>query len=231
MIEVYGLDGNAQNSQAWELLFEEQNYARLFSDYRLEKIRKCKKEEARRQSIAAGWLLDQVLRKHGMTERDARFRTGAHGKRLLYLPDGTRADVNLSHSGSYVVCAYSADGAVGIDAECVREDVRALQIAKRFFAPEEYAWLDAQKNKAEAFCRLWTRKESFVKRQGNSLAMRLDRLLVLEPSVSPVHKRDTGVFFKEYERANCKITVCAGEADFPEQIEWQKISEKSLAKP
>ena len=117
MIEVYGLDGNAQDSPAWEMLFQEQNYVGLFSDYRLEKIRRCKKEDARRQSIAAGWLLDQVLRKHGMTERTARFQTGAHGKRLLYLSDGTRADVNLSHSGGYVVCAYSADGAVGIDTD------------------------------------------------------------------------------------------------------------------
>ena len=48
MIEVYGLDGNAQDSPAWEMLFQEQNYVGMFSDYRLEKIRRCKKEDARR---------------------------------------------------------------------------------------------------------------------------------------------------------------------------------------
>lgn len=221
MIEVYGLDMNAQSLDVQAALFAERNYAKVFSGYRMEKIKKCRQENVKHQSIAAGWLLDHVLRQHGMTERTAEFDMGAHGKRLLCSADGKTVDVNLSHSDQYVVCAYNSCGTVGIDVECVREDVKLMRIAKRFFSKAEFDWLEKQKEKSEAFCILWTRKESFVKKLGAGLSVPLDSFSVLEQE---------SVFWKDYKKGNCRIAVCAGTADFPEQINWQKISKKTLAK-
>lgn len=238
MVEVYGLDMNAQSLDVQAALFSEQNYAKIFSEYRMEKIKKYRKENTKHQSIAAGWLLDHVLRQHGMTERTAEFDTGAHGKRLLCAAEGKTADVNLSHSGQYIVCAYNECGTVGIDAECVREDAEVMRIAKRFFSKVEIDWLEKQKEKAEAFCILWTRKESFVKRLGAGLSVPLDSFSVLEQETTEkrsgasedLKEEQESVFWKDYKKGNCRIALCAETADFPEQINWQKISKKTLAK-
>jgi 4'-phosphopantetheinyl transferase len=79
---------------------------------------------------------------------------------------------NLSHSGQYAVCIIG-DTPVGIDVEG-RRPFR-LNVAKRFFSPQECEWImepvnDAQeeqdKRKEQRFFRLWTLKEAYVKATG-----------------------------------------------------------------
>lgn len=209
MIEVYGLDiGKPDN------IFTEKDMRERFSDYRLEKIAHCKNEKAKRQSIAAGCLLDYVLSRHGLSEKSAIFHTNSYGKRLL---DG--ADVNLSHSGNYVLCVYGA-ASVGVDVERIREDTE--KIARRFFAPKEYDWLITQENRSEAFCRLWTLKESYVKWLGTGLKTPLNQFEIeMQPEIcawEAAGKKKADCYFKEYRREDYCIAVCAGEKEFPEEI-------------
>ena len=68
--------------------------------------------------------------------------------------------LSLSHSGGYALCALSDDGLVGVDIEIVRPHRPGLP--GYALSPEELAGFDGS---WEDFARLWTRKESWCKRE------------------------------------------------------------------
>ena len=74
---------------------------------------------------------------------------------------------NLSHSGTFALCALS-EQPVGVDIEVLRP--RREHLAEQILSPGELDWY--QKNGADpaALLTLWTRKEAYVKRCGDSLA-------------------------------------------------------------
>lgn len=102
----------------------------------------------------------------GLDPVDVRLVTGEHGK--PYLPDQPGLHVNLAHSGGLVAVAVTHLGPVGVDVEEVVPDRATLDIAARFFAPEEEAALAALEAGAQvgAFFETWTRKEAFLKATG-----------------------------------------------------------------
>jgi 4'-phosphopantetheinyl transferase len=86
-----------------------------------------------------------------------------------YLP-GAALDFNLSHSGSYAVCALSPTGRVGIDLEYrTRRNLAAL---RAHFRPEEWATL-ATADPLGRFYQLWTQKEAVAKADGRGLDIAL----------------------------------------------------------
>ena len=94
---------------------------------------------------------------------------------------------NLSHSGGMALYAFARGNPVGVDIERIRE-LDILGIAKRFFAPAEYANLVSlpESGRNEAFFRCWTRKEAFVKAEGTGLRLDLSRVEVtLGPGAPP----------------------------------------------
>src|SRR5689334_22898732 len=70
-------------------------------------------------------------------------------------------DVNWSHSGEGLLVAGGRGVRIGVDLERVHPRPRALDLARRFFAPPELDWLQAQPAPARdtAFLRLWCAKE------------------------------------------------------------------------
>ena len=81
---------------------------------------------------------------------------------------------NLSHSGDYVLCAYSdvAKAQVGCDLEEVKE--LRLSVARRFFGEREYRHIAETKDpecKTWLFYRYWVLKESFMKATRKGMAM------------------------------------------------------------
>lgn len=79
---------------------------------------------------------------------------------------------NLSHAGIYAAAAFGAEP-VGIDVEGGRKPSK--RIAARFH-PEEQSWY--QQAGEDMFYRLWTAKESVMKRDGRGIAMGLDSFSV-----------------------------------------------------
>lgn len=229
MIEIYGLDINELDDK-WTKMDIEADIKKKFSAYRMDKIRRCKNENAKKQSIAAGYLLDYVLSQHGLSEKSAVFHTNSYGKRLL-----ADADVNLSHSGHYVLCAYGSTS-VGIDIEQIKEGTE--KIARRFFAEQEYQWMMEQERKEEAFCRLWTLKESYVKQLGTGMATPFNQFEIkMQPEISvrtEAGEVKADCYLKEYRREDYCIAVCAEKREFPKEITFiqmcgemnQKINEK-----
>jgi 4'-phosphopantetheinyl transferase len=96
--------------------------------------------------------------------------------------DHAALDVNWSHSGDGLLAACGPGLRVGVDLERQHPRPRALDLARRFFAPPEQAWLAAQSDAARetAFLRLWCAKEAVLKAHGHGLSFGLHRLVFAE---------------------------------------------------
>lgn len=107
------------------------------------------------------------------------FRHGPNGKPAIAGECGG-LEFNLSHSGGFGLVALTRDRPLGVDLEHVRAMRDFEGIAQRFFAPEEVADLVAlaPDERPEAFFRIWTRKEAYVKADGAGLTHALDRFRV-----------------------------------------------------
>ena len=98
------------------------------------------------------------------------FTRDARGKPALHPSFPSSLQFNLSHTRGLVAAACSAD-AVGIDVEAVDRRPPNPRVAERFFSPEEVSQLRDRtgEDTTEAFFRLWTLKESFVKATGEGM--------------------------------------------------------------
>lgn len=126
----------------------------------------------RRRFIAAHGFLRQVLgRRTGMAPAEVRFTRGAWGKPRLATPEAS-GDVcfSMSRAGPLALFAIAQGREVGIDVERIRP-VPALGIARRFLTAEEADSLAVlnEEQRAEAFLRIWTRREALGKARGHGL--------------------------------------------------------------
>ena len=104
---------------------------------------------------------------------------GEHGKPHYAAPFDTLG-FNWSHSGDVALFAIGRGDPgfeLGVDVERVRPRARALELAARFFAPDESAMLAAlpADTLLDGFLRLWTAKEAVLKGHGGGLSYGLHR--------------------------------------------------------
>jgi len=120
-----------------------------------------------RWGAARGWLRLLLSRALGCAPAEVAFAYGEHGKPHVA---GSPLRFNISHSGGRALIALALCE-VGVDIELPRAR-RTDAIAKRFFAPGENARLFALPDaaRADAFFRLWTCKEAFLKVTGEGLS-------------------------------------------------------------
>lgn len=105
---------------------------------------------------------------------DIQFSQGAHGK--PYATSEKNIYFNLSNSQNLALYAVLLDQEVGIDLEYFRDKVSYTELTERFFSTEEknyFSKLPAEQQK-EAFFRLWTSKEAFIKAVGEGLSFPLE---------------------------------------------------------
>jgi len=91
-----------------------------------------------------------------------------------YLP-GSSVYFNLSHSQQWALCAISLEEKIGIDIEEINQEKDVEKIAVRFFSDYENQLLHETPadKKHEAFFRIWTCKEAFIKAVGEGLSFPL----------------------------------------------------------
>lgn len=161
-VRLYAADtsGDGQFFDRW--------YARM-PEARRTRCDRFRQEADRKRCITAYALLSYALSDITGTCRYTWDMTeGAGGK--PYLTD-IPVSFNISHAKDRVIAALSpAD--VGCDVECKNRN--ALMVAKRFFSPDEYAYLTAAPNEEtlkRSFTRLWSIKESVVKCCGEGIRM------------------------------------------------------------
>jgi 4'-phosphopantetheinyl transferase len=89
-----------------------------------------------------------------------------------------RLEFNWSHSGGFALVALARGCAVGVDIERLGKPRRPVDIARRFFDPDEAAALEPLDPAARdaAFIRLWCAKEAVLKAAGEGLSFGLARL-------------------------------------------------------
>ncbi|MET0549941.1 MAG: 4'-phosphopantetheinyl transferase superfamily protein, partial [Xanthomonas sp.] len=86
------------------------------------------------------------------------------------------------HSGAYLLGAVAAHVRLGVDIERQRPRPRLLEVAQRFFHPDEVALLAALPAPAREalFFRLWCAKEALLKAHGHGLSFGLHLLRFAE---------------------------------------------------
>ena len=95
-------------------------------------------------------------------------RSNTYGK---YFIENSDLYFNLSHSGDYVVIAYG-EASCGIDIE---QKTDALHLAEKFFCHSEAKYCTTP----EAFTRMWTMKEAYMKEIGKGLYIPLNSFEII----------------------------------------------------
>ncbi len=199
------------------LYTEEALAARLpeISDAKKARIETVKRFEAK-ISLLAGELLIRAALKAAHDLENVEIAVDEHGK--LYLPAHPEIHFNLSHSGHYAVCTVS-DVPCGADIEQISRPHEMMAVANRFFSVQEHAAMLMSPNPNEAFCRLWTLRESYVKMRGLGFEIGLSTLKCDFHrglcSISESGKPQSDAFFREYKTIpDYRISVCTkGECE------------------
>jgi 4'-phosphopantetheinyl transferase len=150
----------------------------FLSEIEVERADRYYFDRDRNRFIIARSVLRQLLGVYlHLDPRVIDFVYGPQGKPdVVASQNSSRLRFNLSHSGELALVAVSLNLELGVDVEQIRPDFAALEIAARFFSPEEYAKLEAllPDARVEAFFNCWTRKEAYIKARGEGLSIPLD---------------------------------------------------------
>lgn len=138
------------------------------SQYRNNRIKNYKNNSDKKLSLCSELLLKKAF-KDLKINSNYNYRFNDYGKPYL---DDTNIFFNISHSGDYAICALS-DKEIGIDIQQIRKTTS--NITEKCFSDDETKYINSFENddKLEAFYRIWTLKESFIKNIGVGLALPL----------------------------------------------------------
>ena len=149
-----------------------ESFLKKVPEYRQKKAMSFKFDKGKMQSLGVGLFLLFSCKEAGFDGADEHIAYGENGK--PFLVDFPDVHFNLSHSGERVMAVISPFE-VGCDVEIIKGDRGRL--AERFFKPEESAWLkhfETLEAQSEAFYRLWTLKECYMKVTGRGLSLMPD---------------------------------------------------------
>jgi len=139
-------------------------------------------ERDRDSYTASRGLLRELLARYvGRAPAEIEFEYSALGKPSLRATHSEQPiRFNVSHSHGMALFAFALGRDVGVDVELLRPDFGGMDIAERFFSPQEVAELRMLPDalRAEGFFLCWTRKEAYVKARGEGLHIPLDRFHV-----------------------------------------------------
>ena len=181
---------------------------------RREKLGAFKHDGARRLSLAASLLLVRALKDEGVYTDE--IAVTEYGK--PYLPRLPGFHFSLSHSGDTALCAVSPQ-----EIGCDIEEPRGYdpKIARRFFHPAEQDWLFShpEPEQADAFFRLWTCKESFIKALGLGLSQPLESFSVIPGERARLTQTADARLWqmRSFRDGDCFLALCGleGVADAP----------------
>ena len=152
------------------LLPDDESFAvacRALPDWRRRKCDALRFAQDRRRSVAAWLLLGQVLAMRGLQADNQSVSETEFGKPVFdRMPD---VHFSISHAGDRVMVAVS-DAPVGCDVEPIGSVDDS--VCRGALSADEFRCLEAVpagNGRDREFCRLWTRKESYLKALGRGL--------------------------------------------------------------
>lgn len=215
-IDVYAVDLTGK--------LDKDTYNRLLMHVSTDKqtrIPRFYREEDRIRGLMAEILARSIIiHKTGLRNHEIEFYTNDYGKPFLKNRDDLH--FNLSHSGSWVVCAVD-NLPLGIDVEKIQPI--DLDISKNYFSPDEHQDLLAKEDKYAYFFTLWSLKESYIKMVGKGLSLPLNSFSIkfCNPNDIRIKEEDRlleNIFFSQYEiDKNYKMAVCASYNGFPNTVQ------------
>lgn len=113
--------------------------------------------------------------------KDIRFTFNQFGKPALDPAQTNQAlQFNVSHSHHMAALVFAIGRKVGIDIEFVKSLKNLSGLAQHVCSPQEMEEFNAMAldRRQEAFFRLWTRKEAFIKASGQGLSMGLKSIYI-----------------------------------------------------
>ena len=104
-------------------------------------------------------------------------RRDARGRPWL-TADLAHMGTGWSHSGGLLLVGLGPHVQLGVDLEQIRPRPRLLEVAQRFFHPDEVAWLEGLEpaHREHWFFRVWCAKEALLKAHGHGISFGLERL-------------------------------------------------------
>lgn len=183
------------------------------------KLSKYKHKEDMIRALSADVLIRSIVcHKFKINNADLFYEYNIYGKPRLNLDNNFC--FNVSHSGNWVVAAVD-DQQIGIDIEEIKS-VEYEDISQEFFTKGEYTWL-LSKNKAErkeAFYKLWTVKESYVKMVGKGLTIPLNSfsadfdigdIICIKDVINSKIQATSKIFAFD---KNYLLSICSNKKDF-----------------
>lgn len=183
-MELYSININEITEKDYEML----------SAFRKQRADKCKLNNDRLRSVAAGVLLNRGLKKYNLSERDMNYSQNSYGK--PYFTEYPKINFSISHSCDMCIVCFS-DREIGCDIEKI--ETADMKIADRFFEKAEKDFITNSKDINSAFYKIWTLKESYIKAVGKGLSMPLNSFSVFDVS---------NYSFKQYFENGYSISVC-----------------------
>ena len=145
----------------------------------LRRYRAFRFDRDRRVFLAAHLLMRTRLSRYApVAPGEWEFEKNAFGRPEVAGPPSGRGALrfNVSHTDGLVACAVTRMADVGVDVEYLARPTPGLDIAERFFSPDEYAMLRKAPaaEQHELFFAIWTLKEAYIKARGKGLSLPLD---------------------------------------------------------
>lgn len=138
----------------------------------------------------------------GLDPRSIRYEVSPYGRPVLSYTasggaepvPGTLLQFSTANSDGQALVACALGRAVGVDLERMRPDIRATDIAGRFFSAREQVELNRlpPERYMEGFFYTWVCKESYIKALGQGLSLPLDAFDVVVDPAQPAALLETG---------------------------------------
>jgi 4'-phosphopantetheinyl transferase len=147
-----------------------------------EKILKYRNWSDAQASLYGKLLLQKGLEQYGVNSNLTNLKYTKYGRPYL---DGN-IDFNISHSGEYVVCAFTDDSKVGIDLE----EIKPIQISdfRIQFLDQEWDKITNSDNTLFWFYYYWTAKEAVIKAEGRGLSIPLESFRIADDKTFLEHR-------------------------------------------
>jgi 4'-phosphopantetheinyl transferase len=149
----------------------------VLSREEIERVERFHFERDRRSFTVGRGILRYLLSGYTSAEpQQLHFEYTSTGKPFLSGRNGqSDLNFNLSHSGEFVLYAFSLGRQIGIDIEYIRPLEGLEQVAESNFSAGEYKELRTMSGEVrlQAFFNCWTRKEAFIKALGDGLSFPL----------------------------------------------------------
>jgi 4'-phosphopantetheinyl transferase len=169
---------------------QQDRFFALLDTHEQERALRFKFDVHRKQFIVFHGFMREVLARYlSMSPQAVCFKKGDKGKPYLHdkLKPASGLQFNLSHTRNMALLAVTRDHEIGVDIEHIDRKTDWTGIAKRFFTkPEQSALFKLPESlRQQAFYKLWTRKEAYMKVMGTGLSLAPTEFTLTVPPLEP----------------------------------------------